>query len=343
MTTATVSANGTTTRRRETIRRISLNSIVFDEKAQCRVEMNQDVVDDYADLYKLDPCPLPPIKGIRIDDNQYVVYDGYHRIAGAKKANLVDIPCVVMDGLREDAEWLALGENKSHGLRRTQADKEKATRMALKAHPELSDLELSRHVGVSDKTVAKFRTIMVEAGEIKKGKKVSKSGATVGEKPPRESEPPESSPHGVRNSERGDDDPVAAPPPPVPPARKEKPKDANGRCLPKELVDVFGDPDLPDLIRRLTEYTETMRFPEVSRLGKKTAALPFLDLPKLMEVLKEAHALMGAAIGIAVNGEPHIVCPDCHGKGCDACRQAGYLPRGMDPARTKEGKKHGKK
>lgn len=74
----------------------------------------------------------------------------------------------IRSGTRTDAEWLALTANQKHGLRRTNKDKQLVVRQAL-LHPygvSLSNREIARHCGVSDKTVGKARREMELSAEI---------------------------------------------------------------------------------------------------------------------------------------------------------------------------------
>jgi hypothetical protein len=62
-------------------------------------------------------------------------------------------------GTVEDAIWESLGANKSHGLRRSNADKRNAVKMAL-LHPkgvDSSDRQIAKHVGVHPDTVGVIR------------------------------------------------------------------------------------------------------------------------------------------------------------------------------------------
>jgi hypothetical protein len=65
----------------------------------------------------------------------------------------------VIQGTLDDARWYSYGVNKSHGLRRTNEDKERAVRTAL-LHPKatgLSNVQIADHCGVNEKTVRKYR------------------------------------------------------------------------------------------------------------------------------------------------------------------------------------------
>jgi hypothetical protein len=62
-------------------------------------------------------------------------------------------------GTRNDALWLAVSANQDHGLQRTNADKQRAVKAALR-HPKAKDLgtrEIAKHVGVSHEMVAAYR------------------------------------------------------------------------------------------------------------------------------------------------------------------------------------------
>ncbi len=147
---------------------------------QSRAEINFAVVNEYAEMM-LEGTVFDPVEGIQDEDGQTFVWDGYHRGEAAKKAGtrlLVNLK----PGTRIEAEWLALTANQKHGLRRTNKDKQRVVRQAL-LHPygvNLSNSELARHCGVSDKTVAKIRRELELSSEIPKIDKrlVRRNGAT---------------------------------------------------------------------------------------------------------------------------------------------------------------------
>jgi hypothetical protein len=70
------------------------------------------------------------------------------------------ISAEIRRGSREDALWDAAGSNREHdvsGLRRTNADKRRAVRMALEARPKVSDNQIAKQVGVGNPLVARIR------------------------------------------------------------------------------------------------------------------------------------------------------------------------------------------
>lgn len=124
---------------------------------QARVAMNEDVVEDYAGLYR-EGRELPPIAVGRCDGVLYV-YDGWHRLAARRCADLPTIACLVEDLDRAELAKRAIGANRDHGLRRTSEDKRRAVVLAL-MQPELCRLasrQLADVAGVSHAFVSSVR------------------------------------------------------------------------------------------------------------------------------------------------------------------------------------------
>ena len=101
---------------------------------------------------------FPPIQ-VLFDGTQYWVVDGFHRLAAARAAKLTRIRAEIRHGDRRAALLASAGANATHGLRRTNADKNKAVRVLLD-DPEWSTWstnEIAQRCGVSDYLVAKLR------------------------------------------------------------------------------------------------------------------------------------------------------------------------------------------
>jgi len=93
---------------------------------------------------------FPPIKVI-FDGTTYWLIDGFHRVEAAHEAGLTEIAAEITPGTLEDAQWLCLAANQTHGLRRTNEDKRRAVMAALQ-HPRsagMSSNAIAKHVGVS--------------------------------------------------------------------------------------------------------------------------------------------------------------------------------------------------
>jgi hypothetical protein len=131
---------------------------------QTRAGLNEEAVQDYADAYKAGE-ELPPVV-LFSDATDLWLADGFHRLEAAKRAGLLTIPAVVKEGTQRDALFHSAGANATHGLRRTNADKERAVLMLL--HDEewrqASNRWIAEHCKVSDHTVARVREAM-EAAE----------------------------------------------------------------------------------------------------------------------------------------------------------------------------------
>lgn len=133
---------------------------------QSRAEINFSVVDEYAEMMT-DGVVFDPVEGIQGEDGIIWVWDGYHRGEAAKKSGTT-LQVNLRPGAKIEAEWLALTANQKHGLRRSTADKQRIIRNAL-LHPygmHLSNREIARHCGVSDKTVGRIRNDMETTAEI---------------------------------------------------------------------------------------------------------------------------------------------------------------------------------
>lgn len=132
---------------------------------QSRAETDPALIEEYAEAMAAG-AQFPALKAIGEQHTLYI-YDGYHRGQAAQKTGL-PLLISVKPGTRAEAEWLALAANQEHGLRRSNADKQKIVRLAL-AHDfgaKLSDRQLAAHCGVSHPTVARIREEMEATGKI---------------------------------------------------------------------------------------------------------------------------------------------------------------------------------
>ena len=159
---------------------LQLSKIRLDGNTQPRVELEESLIAEYKEAY-LAKAPMPPLE-VMFDGASYWLWDGFHRRWGADRAGLEKLPCNVTNGTREDAQWASYGANKSHGLRRRNADKEKAVKAALR-HPKgpgTSNYDLAEHCGVDEKTVRKYRDELVSTTEIPQSTtRTGKDGRTI--------------------------------------------------------------------------------------------------------------------------------------------------------------------
>jgi ParB-like chromosome segregation protein Spo0J len=145
---------------------LRLDQVTVDSALQARVTVDEGVVQEYAELMKA-RRNFPPLDVVHdAKARKFYLIDGYHRLAAARLAGVATVGVSVTEGTLDDARWLACGANKSHGLRRTNADKRKAARAALLARPHLSDSALAEHVGVSGPMIGAYRAELRDAGVI---------------------------------------------------------------------------------------------------------------------------------------------------------------------------------
>ena len=149
--------------------KLELDKIRLDGATQPRAELLIEAMEDYAEQMRAG-VQFPAVI-VFFDGKDYWLADGFHRIGAWRQVRLNEpIEADVLQGTQSEAQWYSYGVNKSHGLRRTREDRVRAIKAALR-HPEgakRSDNDIARHVGVSDKTVAKYRAEMESTSEIPK-------------------------------------------------------------------------------------------------------------------------------------------------------------------------------
>lgn len=124
---------------------VPLDRLRLDGGTQMRAETDRAYQDELAALFDEDnptyPPILPPLTAF-YDGKDYWLADGFTRQGAARELGTRYVPVVVKKGTQEDAVVFACGANESHGMRRTQADREKAVRTLL-------SIPKYRNVGVS--------------------------------------------------------------------------------------------------------------------------------------------------------------------------------------------------
>jgi hypothetical protein len=137
---------------------VAIAELVLDIGCQPRAGLDSEAVEDYRQIYEADG-KLPPVDAILVDGN-LVVIDGFHRVAGAAKADHSFIRVkVVEEADLGRARWLAAAANQGHGVRRTNADKRAAVKLALQSDigQEQTLRVIAEHVGVHHSTVADIK------------------------------------------------------------------------------------------------------------------------------------------------------------------------------------------
>ncbi len=161
-------------------RRLRLDELQCDDDVQPRAETNDDLVEEYAERLQAGD-EFPPVD-VFDDGQEKWVADGFHRHWASEQAGREEIDCLVHRGTKEDAQWFAIRANRSHGLQRSNADKEMAVKKAL-THPkgaDLSDRQIAEHVSVSHATVIKYRKELESTGQIDQStRRVGRDGRNI--------------------------------------------------------------------------------------------------------------------------------------------------------------------
>jgi transposase len=137
--------------------RLPISQIRTDGGTQPRAFLNHEVIEEYIEAIQAG-AKFPPID-VFFDGEHYWLADGFHRRSAFFGAECEEILCNVHQGTLQDAQWFSYAANKTNGLYRSNADKQRAIQAALR-HPAsagLSDSQIAKHVGVDHKTVAAWR------------------------------------------------------------------------------------------------------------------------------------------------------------------------------------------
>jgi hypothetical protein len=149
------------------IHMLDVDSIRTDGGTQSRQSINHDHVNDLVEALGAG-ATLPPIDVVWDSALTYWLCDGYHRLWAYRQIGRQQIAANIHQGNLEDAQWRSYAANQTHGLRRSPDDKERAIRSALQ-HPNgatMSDSLIAKHLGVSDKTVTRYRQMLEAAAQI---------------------------------------------------------------------------------------------------------------------------------------------------------------------------------
>ena len=275
------------------IKKILISEIVTDAGTQTRVETNEKTIESYSEEMK-DGVRFPPIIVFH-DGKTYYCADGFHRILAASRIERNNIDCDVRKGSLLDAIKFALGANASHGLRRTNADKNNAVEIACKNFADVTDREIARICAVSQPFVSKIRPQVItvitsnDVNALKSSvppRRIGKSGKSYSTPPPRPSK-------GISS---------------IPPRKSTAEAtievcDATGLPIPEEIIG-FWD--------RNGEVQELMS--HVSSVRSKLRHAQEKDDPLFREInFTDAIANLNQVYTDLERAKCHAVCPDCSG------------------------------
>ncbi len=148
--------------------RVALDAITLDERTQPRVAIRGDIVEEYATAM-LEGDEFPPVELVTDGTNTWLA-DGWHRFLAARANGEAEISANIHRGTLRDAVLLSVGANTRHGLRRTNADKQRAVRILLTDDEwqNKSAREIARQCGVSHQMVQNVRDQLVAEGTLSK-------------------------------------------------------------------------------------------------------------------------------------------------------------------------------
>lgn len=289
---------------------ILIESIRTDQGVQSRAAINSEYVAELAEQIKAG-VKLPPVDVFRAGGETWMA-DGFHRLRAHEAAGKRSIRAEVHKGGQAEAAWFSVGANLAHGLRRTNADKQRAVEMALKAKPTLSDAAIAQHVGVSDRHVWGIRQKIQPPKVSEVETRTGTDGRTRRIPPPPPSTTSAPPPKPVEQQRK-------APPTPIPPPAASR-------------LDGVAEP-IPDVL-----------WPLWDRSGEVKAILA--DLSAIRGAIRRADGdplyaeadlqAVGAALTTAYDQlaatVPYAVCPYCGGRApmvrdCRACGGRGCVGR----------------
>ncbi|MEH1902503.1 MAG: hypothetical protein V7L04_14060 [Nostoc sp.] len=166
---------------------IRLDVIKLDGGTQSRACINQQIIEEYAQVWR-EGAKFPPVV-VFYDGTDYWLADGFHRCISAGIALILEIQADVRQGTRRDAVLYSVGANGNHGLRRTNEDKRRAVTNMLNDQEwqKWSDRAIAEQCGVSNAFVGKIRgelglSVNGEQIEPLRERTVTRGGTTYSQK-----------------------------------------------------------------------------------------------------------------------------------------------------------------
>jgi ParB-like chromosome segregation protein Spo0J len=120
--------------------------LVIDEAIQIRDKLDPELVEHYVECFD----DLPPIDVFQMAVG-YLVADGFHRYAAAKKLGKTEMEATLHEGGWDEAEAFAITANTKHGKPLTRVERNRAIKRLLDLG--WNDSKIAREIGVSSHTV----------------------------------------------------------------------------------------------------------------------------------------------------------------------------------------------
>ena len=303
---------------------LKLSDVRIDGGTQPRGEIDQGAVDEYAEAMEEEAC-LPAVEVV-YDGVDYWLWDGFHRYHAHSKAGYATIRSNVTQGSKELAVWLATGANRTHGIRRSPADKRRAVEMAIKAKPKASDRAIAEHVGVSHPFVAGVRR-QVETlppdGDTKPARRVGRDGKEYSaERKPKADEPSTKTAE-AKGGDVSDDEPQQST------AIAAVPTDPAGLLIPDTLRNVFEVGARFDELAKLVRQAQRLAHDIAESSGGELYRSNLGHRGKSDDGLRHYCEHLRNALAKVDHCRPFAsACPYCDGKrdrGCKGCAGRGWV------------------
>jgi hypothetical protein len=290
------------------ITRLNLAMIVLDAGTQIRALLDDDTVAEYAAAMK-EGAQFPPAMVFH-DGSQYLLADGFHRVAAAVRNGFKDFAFEVRTGSKSETLKYALSANAQHGLKRTNADKRRSVELALMEWPHLADAELARICAVGNKFVGDIRREMEDNLVLNKVEvRIGHDGRERRLPPPpmvrrgTDATDATDATDGKNGSSDGTPEARLFPPPPAPIV------DETGWPIPTHLIPLWQrGQEAQDLLTILSRVKGALRTAQENK-DKLFAEVSF----------SFALAHLDQAWGVIKTAKPFAVCPTCQGQLPDNC------------------------
>lgn len=254
-------------------------------------QLSPDVVAHYQDLRK-DGIELPAIELI-FTGKEYILWDGFHRLAVAKNLGETHIRANVEIGNVRRAVFMSYHANGQHGLPRQPGDTQFIIDKMLKDEEwsKMGLADIARHVGCSRQFVSKRKSEL-------------------------SCQPVDNS----NDTQVGGKEAATAPVLSVTGLRTEtKPRtplqDGEGQVVPTALADRFLS---RSVIKERINELDKIKNAVMNKIGEGDLTYCLLNQSGFLLDMKNLRARLKSAI-------PYAICSYCEGKGCGSCHESGFL------------------
>lgn len=256
---------------------------------------------------------VPPLRCVQMLDGSLALVDGLHRWAAIQKEGIrtVDVEVLAERVKREDVVWWAATANRTHGWRRTNADKRRAVTMAL-THENAADMsvaDIADHCGVGESLVREVREVLLApVVETEREEREAKAAAIA---------------KAIEENPDGSNVQVAKKAGVTEGAVRKARKRHDPRIAPIRdgaTTETLGNGTVARPWEAAAEAHDSM-IEAVDRLRRETA-----EARKAMAngVAQQVDQHIAALLGTLRQNRPEE-CPKCGGAGCDRCQSSGYM------------------